>query len=105
MILTLGIYDEFGSFCGNGEAALRFRRERIDPYINLAERIELDFARVRNANSSFCNALVANLIEQNSPALLPRLKFLNCSPQLQVMLRSAVDLGLSRLEHQGAQLG
>ena len=103
MILSISLAQEFGNFCGNGEAAARFRFERIDPYAATAERIELDFAGVRNANSSFCNALVANLISQSGSDIIDRLRFLNCGPNLRVLLRSAVDLGLTRIERAGLQ--
>lgn len=98
MIIHLDIFDEFGAFCGNGEAAARFRFERIEPYVGIADRIELDFAGVRNANSSFCNVLIANLVAQHGAPVLKRIRFLNCGPTLQVMLRAAVDLGLSQSE-------
>lgn len=103
MTLSISLRDEFGATCGNGEAAARFRFQRIDPYVNIAQRIELDFGGVRNANSSFCNALVANLISQNGSGVVSRLRFLNCSPTLQIMLRSAVDLGLSRIDRRATQ--
>jgi hypothetical protein len=104
MKLTINVHDEFGAFCGNGEAAARFRHERIDAYAGIAESIVLDFGGVRNANSSFCNALVANLISQNTAEIVGRIRFLNCNPNLQVMLRAAVDLGLSRLERASARV-
>lgn len=98
MILHLDMYEEFGSFCGSGDDARRFRHERIDPYLALATQIDLDFEGVTNANSSFCNALVTNLISQNSAEILQRIRFLNCAPNLRVMLRGSVDLGLAQLD-------
>ena len=54
MNLSITLFDEFGSFCADGEKAARFRFERIDPYVETAEQIHFDFAGVRNMSSSFC---------------------------------------------------
>ena len=62
MNLSITVFEEFGSFCADGEKAARFRFERIDPYVETAEQIHFDFAGVRNMSSSFCNAMLANLV-------------------------------------------
>lgn len=97
MKVSVCLYDTFGSFCANGEAAAEFRHAKIDPYVDLAEAIEIDFANVRNMNSSFCNVLIANLISQNSAELVGKLRFHNCRPNIKILVRSAIDLGLMRV--------
>jgi hypothetical protein len=96
MKYSVSVREHFGEFCADGEAALRFRMERVDPYIELANEVELDFAGVRNANSSFCNALVPGLVVRHSPDVIRKLRFANCQPSLKIMLSAALELGVAR---------
>lgn len=103
MNLNIALHDKFGSFCADGEQAARFRFERIDPYVETAEQIHFDFAGVRNMNSSFCNALLANLISQHGPSVLQKVRFTNCRSNVRVMVESAIELGMARrAEHDAA---
>jgi hypothetical protein len=97
MNLTFTLSDEFGSFCADGEKAAQFRFERVDPFAAEAERINFDFAGVRNASSSFCNALVANLISQTGGSVVQKLRFTNCRDNVRAVVEAAVELGLARL--------
>ena len=103
MNVSITILDEFGSFCADGEKAARFRFERIDPYVETAEQIHFDFAGVRNMSSSFCNAMLANLISQHSSSVVQKLRFANCRSNVRVMIESAIELGITRrAEHDAA---
>jgi hypothetical protein len=95
MTLNIGICSEFGSFCADGEAAERFREARVDPFVGTAESIVLDFAGVRNANTSFCNALVANFVIRHGPDALAQLRFTNCRGHVKTLLCAALDLGVA----------
>lgn len=97
MTLEIQFFPEFGSFCANGESAAAFRHARIDPFVSSHDRIVLNFQGVRNMNSSFANALIANLVSQNSEAVLQKLQFVNCHPTVKVSIESALTLGLERL--------
>lgn len=92
------VHDEFGPFCADGERAARFRFEKIDPLIPTAERIIFDFAGVRGASSTFCTALIANIVSQNSPDVIRKLKFVNCVPTIRLLVEAAIETGLVRLE-------
>ena len=94
MNVELQMADEFGEFCANGELAAQVRFERIEPLASAAAQIVFDFKGVRNMNSSFCNALIANLIRQH-PDVVPKLRFINCRPNVRVLIKSAVDLGIA----------
>jgi len=98
MILTITLAEEFGAFCADGEKAARFRFERVDPFVADADRISFDFAGVRNASSSFCNALVANLISQTGGSVVRKLRFANCRENVRAVIEAAVELGLARLQ-------
>jgi len=52
----------------------------------------LNFNGVRNANSSFVNALVAGFIEQHGTQMLDRLVFQGCNPVVRVLVESAISL-------------
>ena len=97
MSLHLQLFTEFGSFCANGENAAAFRFSRIEPFLDSNDKIILDFAGVHNVNSSFANALVANLISQHSQAVFQKLEFANCNARVRVSIESAIALGLQRL--------
>ena len=98
MSLHLQLFPEFGSFCANGENAAAFRFSRIEPFLKSEEKIILDFAGVHNVNSSFANALVANLISQHSEAVLQKVHFTNCNARVRVSIEAAISLGLQRLQ-------
>lgn len=95
MTLNIDIHSEFGSFCADGEAAERFREARIDPFVGATESIVLDFAGVRNANTSFCNALIANFVIRHGPGALAHLRFTHCRANVRTLLCVALDLGMA----------
>lgn len=96
MNLQIQLSGEFGDFLADGEKAAAFRFGRIDPFIHSHEQIVLDFQGIRNMNSSFANALVANLVSQ-SPEVLPKLHFININPRVRVTIEAALALGMERL--------
>ena len=97
MNVTIAIRDEFGSHLADGAAAAFFRMGRIDPYVDISPEIILDFTGVRNANSSFINALVAGLVEQHGVKVLQKTVFKGCNPPIRVLIEAAVDLGVSKI--------
>lgn len=88
--------DEFGPRVGDGSKALRFRVSKIDPYLALCDQVILDFTGIRSANSSFVNALISGLFEQHGAETLGKLVFKGCLPTIQVLVQSAVDLGITK---------
>ena len=99
MIVKLQVFDLFGAFCVDAALATQIRSERVDIFLDAADQIIFDFEGVRNMNSSFCNALIANLVARH-PEFLARIKFANCRSNLKVLIQSAVDLGLERVQNQ-----
>jgi hypothetical protein len=96
MTHVIRLRDEFGPRLSDGAEAYRFRVSAIDKYLSLphCERVILDFTGVRSANSSFVNGLVSGLFEQHGAAALRKLVFKGCLPTIQVLVQSAVDLGM-----------
>jgi STAS-like domain of unknown function (DUF4325) len=71
---------------------------RIDPYVDLADKVTVDFSGVRNANSSFVNALVAGIIEHHGEPVIAKLIFKGCNPAIQVLVEAAIYLRLRKTE-------
>lgn len=98
MKLELNLAEVFGTGLADGALAAEFRRGKIDPYAGICTEIVLNFTGVRNANSSFMNALVAGFIEQHGPQVLDRLVFQGCNPVVRVLVESAISLGQEKRE-------
>jgi hypothetical protein len=94
MNLEINLSDEFGPRLADGAEALAFRSRRIDPYVGLCGQIILDFSGIRNANSSFINALVSGAIEQHGPGVLEVFVFKGCNPVIRVLVASAISMGV-----------
>lgn len=92
----LRLADDLGALCADGEKALSYRSHKVDPILDQVDCIRLDFEGVRNMNSSFANALVANLVSERGPDVLHKLRFKNCRPRVKTMLKSAIRLGKKR---------
>ena len=99
MNIRFQVFDSFGEACFNAGLASQVRTEKVDPFLEQAEQIVFDFEGVRSMNSSFCNALIANLISRH-PEALTRIKFANCRSNLKILIQAAVDLGLDRIKGQ-----
>lgn len=98
MKLELNLAEEFGAGLADGALAAEFRQGKMAPYAGICSEIVLNFTGVRNANSSFMNALVAGFIEQHGPQVLDRLVFQGCNPVLRVLVESAISLGQEKHE-------
>jgi hypothetical protein len=98
MNVELPLAQDFGAHLSDGACALEYRISRIDPYLDLCDEIVVDFSGVRNANSSFVNALIAGAIEQHGQKVLDVLVFKGCSPAIRVLAEAAIALGLRKFE-------
>jgi hypothetical protein len=94
--LEIAIQEQLGGHLADGAKAAEFRMTQIEPYLDICPQIILDFTGVRNANSSFINALVAGLIEQHTVKVLQKIVFKGCNPSIQVLVHAAVELGVQK---------
>lgn len=101
MSKELKLADTFGSFLAEGARAAAYRMEHIEPFFHTYQEIVLDFAGVRNINSSFANALIVPLIEQHGEDALKKLSFHGCNAVVRVMIESALTLGVERVRGSG----
>jgi len=97
MKMELNLVEEFGPRLADGEQAAEFRMGRIDPYVGICEEMVLNFTGIRNANSSFINALLAGAIEQHGEGVLQCLVFKGCNPVVRVLVESAISLRLDKV--------
>lgn len=98
MTTELRLAEELGAHLADGPKAAAFRSEKIEPLLSQPGDIVLDFSEVRNANSSFTNALLSGLIEKHGEGVLEQLLFKGCSPTIKVLIESAIDLGVQKFE-------
>ncbi|MES2982893.1 MAG: STAS-like domain-containing protein [Verrucomicrobiota bacterium] len=94
MTHEIHLREGFGLRLSDGSQAYSFRITNIDPYLAICDQVILDFTGIRSANSSFINALISGLFEQHGVATLNKLVFRGCLPTIQVLVQSAVDLGM-----------
>ena len=92
----INIKEFAGDFCGDGDKASLIKITKIDPLLNEGKNLMLDFTGVRSMNSSFSNALIANLIGQRGIDVLQHVSFHGCNEKVKVLIEIAVELGLKR---------
>lgn len=98
MIQEFNLQAEFGSFCADGEKAAKYFSFQVLPTLFSAEKLVFDFRGIRNMNSSFANALFANIASQD-PSVLNRIEFRNSSPIVKTLVQTALQLGLEKHRH------
>ena len=74
MTLHIKLSEAFGTFCADGEKAAAYRYSHIDPFVDSHQEILMDFQGLRNMNSSFANALVANLVSQDPETAIDQME-------------------------------
>lgn len=104
MSKELKLAETFGTFLAEGALAAAVRLKEIEPYYHAYDEIVLDFAGVRNVNSSFANALIGPLLGQHGEAALQKLRFRHCNAVARVMVESALTLGLERAAQRGKRV-
>lgn len=92
----LSLVEDFGPLLADGSEASKYRHTRIEPQLEKGDEIEVDFTGIRNANSSFVNALLAAPLERHGKTVLERLMFKGCNPLIRVLVEGAIDLGLAK---------
>ena len=94
MKFVIHFAEVFGPRLSDGAKAVAFRQQNIDPIIGSNEELVFDFTNVTNANSSFMNALLGVLVREHGSGVLDKIEFKGCRPAIQVLINSALYLGL-----------
>jgi len=88
------IKDEIGEFCAEGRIGLEFMNKRVIPLLDAQENIIMDFDGVRSMNSSFANALFANLAKIYGEKIVNRLVFKNIRDNVKSEIIGGLSFGL-----------
>ncbi len=96
-MINIKLYKDFGEFCSDGNIATNYLNRNILPMIHKNKKLTIDFTNIRNMNSSFANALFANLIVLEGVEVLNNIKFTNYNDNIKVMISSALNLGKKKL--------
>lgn len=79
----LGIYNYFGKYAEDKEAAIRFRDARIFRAIDEGKVIVVDFDNTHSAPHSFLSALLASPIKTLGMPAYKRIKIVNATPEIR----------------------
>lgn len=93
------IKDEIGEFCAEGRIGIEFMNNRVIPLLDIQESIIMDFDGVRGMNSSFANALFANLAKRYGKKIVSRLIFKNIRNNVKNEIIGSLSLGLKNQFH------
>lgn len=88
------IKDEIGEFCAEGRIGIDFMNNRVIPLLDAQENIVMDFDGVRSMNSSFANALFANLARKYGQRIITRLVFKNIRDNVKNEIIGGLSFGL-----------
>ncbi len=89
------ITEEFGTFCAQGERAIVYLDQVILPGLENDNELVLDFEGVKNMNSSFANAMFANLVRIKGESVLQKISFKNVRSNVQSAIKMGLYLGLT----------
>lgn len=94
MITKIDLQPGVAGFAEDKDQARAIRLEELLPALDRGENLVIDFAQVRYATQSFVHALLGEALKKYGDALLDRVEFKNCSPQLQSVIELVVDYSL-----------
>lgn len=79
----ISVFNYFGSFAEDKEAAINFRDTKLFPEIKNGKNILIDFDNVSSAPHSFLSALLASPIKSLGMRAYKKLKFISTSPEIR----------------------
>lgn len=87
--IQIDVHNHFGGFCARGDAAVSLLKSSVYPNIGTDTKIVFDFEGVRNINSSFSNALFANLVRKFGDSVLDQVQIKNAKPNVRSEILSS----------------
>lgn len=82
-------------FVEDKDAAKKLRTEIIMPALLANKNVIIDFRGVTSSTQSFVHALVGEPLQKIGEAVLSRLEFRSCAPQVRSLVELVVDYSLS----------
>lgn len=92
--VTVNIPQGQKGFAEDKDIARELRLTKVLPALEAGDNVVLDFAQVKFATQSYVHALIGQALKQHGEAVLDRMEFKNCSPQLRSIVDLVVDYSL-----------
>lgn len=83
-----------GGFAEDKDEAKRIHTETILPATREEGGVVIDFSEVKYSTQSFVHALIGEVLKRRGEAVLERLEFRACSPQVKSLVQLVVDYSL-----------
>lgn len=94
----IDMQSQFGEFCARGDSAVRLLKCHVYPNVGSGSKIVFNFSGVRNMNSSFSNALFANLVRKYGVGVLDQVEIVSAKPNIKKEIVSSFALAKSRIK-------
>jgi hypothetical protein len=95
--MIIKMFDIFGDFAEDKDAAAKLREEKIKQSIEKSENIILDFEGVTLVTQSFIHALISNVLRMRGEEALDSLEFKNCVPVVKGIVSTVVQYSLDTM--------
>jgi uncharacterized protein DUF4325 len=82
-------------FAEDKDAAKELRKDVILPALLENKTVVLDFSNVTSSTQSFVHALIGEPLQKFGEAVLGRMEFHACAPQIKTLVELVVDYSLS----------
>jgi hypothetical protein len=89
--LYINVYNFFGRYAEDKEAAIKFRDKRIFPALNEGKTVVIDFDKIVSSPHSFLSALLASPIKSIGMSAYKRIKILNAAPDVRETIDFILD--------------
>ena len=93
MPITIQMRQRFdSSFLADGDVAVRFCTQEVEPVLLRGDSVVFDFTDVDNMTDSFSNACFANLFKNHRDLVGNRIRFKACTPLIKDFVLSALSM-------------
>lgn len=94
----VNIYNYFGKWAEDKDAAIKFRDRRLLPEIAAGKKIELDFRDVETAPHSFLNALLGTVVKRLGIKAYQSVKVYNASGPIHEIIQTIFETNIPTIE-------
>ena len=96
--LYVSIYNYFGTYAEDKDAAIKYRERHVMPAIEQGQKLELDFDRVETAPHSFVNALLATPVARLGLKAYQWIKIRNAVAAIREIIDGVLEDNLPRFQ-------
>jgi hypothetical protein len=95
---VVSIFNYFGKYAEDKDAAITFRDRRLIPAIENGKKIDLDFRDVETAPHSFLNALLATTVRRLGMKAYQWIRIYNASGPIHEIIDKVLEDNLPRIQ-------